>query len=568
MEAKMRKQVLRTSAIALGVAAALPATGQEWNLQWGGFMNQHFVFGSTEQKHTTSKMDDVSYTIKGDHNGRTTGGDFEMTVKFIGGDDLPENAPDAFAATVPALTSAEADSVFIAHATTVFDNPEDDGFQFVSGSIYEALSQAVTNSDRQIKKIYIHSQELPSSGDNAGVISSISVADIAAFAQNLESSNFNVASGSNVTPQNLNGIEIYIVGPNSDITTAIENDANNAKRDITNAYGQVSAAIANATSTVDLSGSGQRRNTEVHFKPSVTLENGITFAAAIELEGDAGGVDRSNMTISSDSLGKITLGAHSSMGYGMMVAAPSVGLGINDGAHHNFIPVSKGGAAGGTFLEVGGNWEPMRVSYQSPSLAGLTLGLSYAADGKGNGNSANHSGYLKAAEGHGDLSDIFDVAAKFSQSLGETNVTLAARYGTAEQEGYSDKPRVVAVGGQVSFGGFTIGAGYADEEAPAGVDNDGWSLGASFKPTEAWTIGIETYQGEYDNGDDHSVSKIAASRNLGPGVAWNLYAITAESTSTTNGLTVTQGGKEYELHSVNKTEGSGTIFGTSINLSF
>ena len=36
--------VLSASAIALGIAAA-PAAAQEWNLDWGGYMNQHVAFG-------------------------------------------------------------------------------------------------------------------------------------------------------------------------------------------------------------------------------------------------------------------------------------------------------------------------------------------------------------------------------------------------------------------------------------------------------------------------------------------------------------------------------------------
>lgn len=37
----MKKQLLCTSAIALGVAAAAPASAAEWNLDWGGFVNTH-----------------------------------------------------------------------------------------------------------------------------------------------------------------------------------------------------------------------------------------------------------------------------------------------------------------------------------------------------------------------------------------------------------------------------------------------------------------------------------------------------------------------------------------------
>ncbi|WP_111731741.1 porin [Roseovarius amoyensis] len=40
----MKKQLLCTSAIALGVAAA-PAAAQDWNLDWGGFFNTHVAVG-------------------------------------------------------------------------------------------------------------------------------------------------------------------------------------------------------------------------------------------------------------------------------------------------------------------------------------------------------------------------------------------------------------------------------------------------------------------------------------------------------------------------------------------
>jgi predicted porin len=41
----LKKQLLSTSAVALGVAmAAAPASAQDWNVDWGGFMNAHVAF--------------------------------------------------------------------------------------------------------------------------------------------------------------------------------------------------------------------------------------------------------------------------------------------------------------------------------------------------------------------------------------------------------------------------------------------------------------------------------------------------------------------------------------------
>ena len=81
----MKRTTLRTSAIALGVAAALPATAQEWNLAWGGYMNQHIVFGSSEKK-TTVSVDDLSFTVKGERaDGDVADADkpFEVIVNIV-----------------------------------------------------------------------------------------------------------------------------------------------------------------------------------------------------------------------------------------------------------------------------------------------------------------------------------------------------------------------------------------------------------------------------------------------------------------------------------------------------
>ena len=500
----MKRTTLRTSAIALGVAAALPATAQEWNLGWGGFMNQHVVFGSTDKK-TTVNVNDLSFTVDG---ARGTGDDritYERVVQLV---DVVANAPS---------------------------NGRNIG-AIVEGTEDNQINWRADNLNAELQRV------------------------------------INATFSSGAIPDNL----YAIVGKTDLDEDGVQTAYNNADGDAV-IFKALHERIGAVNEAVDMSGSGQRRNTEVHFKPSITLENGVTFAAQIEFEGDSdAGVDRSYMDISSDSLGMIRIGSHPSMGYGMIVAAPGVGLGINSGAHPNFIPVgSQTGAAYSSNNEVGGNWEAMRVSYMTPSLGGLTIGVSYAADGRGGGNSANHTGYLTAAEKKDDLSDIMDIGAKFTQSLGEMNVTLAARYGTAQLEGYDKKPRETAVGAQLGFGAFTVGGAYADSQRPAGKDSEGWSLGASYA-MDAWTFGIETYQGEYDNGDDHSVSKIAASRNLGPGVAWDIYAITAESTTTQGSLTVgardpkpgDAGAAGIKLHSTGTTEGSGTIFGTAIKLSF
>ena len=497
----MKQTTLRTSAIALGVAAALPATGQEWNLQWGGSMQQRIAVASSEQKFTRAGGDIIASI-----------GSNTVEIDFIGIDSVNAGASDD--AIIEVAHDAETTAI-----AALFVPVADGGQVEITDLVVTGATtvELLTEFQKRMAAVTLAGGE---DGANEG--------------QSLDGLRIRIESGTGAT-----GVESLV---NAAIADQIGKDH----------------------PTIKLSGGGQNAASEIHFKPSVTLENGLTFGAHIELEADADDtvIDESYMTISSDTLGMFTIGGENSEGYRLMVAAPGVGLGINSGAHQNFLPGYGFNhyrqAAGSSNTEVNGNNDVMRISYRTPSLGGLTLGVSYAP----NGNSSNQ---LKE-ESKGDLSDIIDVGAKFKQSLGEAGVTLSARYGTGKMHELNKKPREAAVGAQVSFGAFTLGGAYADSEAytdTGGNDSSsGWSLGASYA-MEAWTFGIETYQGEHDNGDEQSVSKIAASRTLGPGVAWDLYAITAEGENSGD-KSVKVSGIDFDVD--RKT--SGTIFGTAIKLTF
>ena len=497
----MKRTTLRTSAIALGVAVALPATAQEWNLQWGGSMQQRIAVANSEQKFT------------GDGN-----------IKY-------GNAEISFRSTPPAAAGLPANAKLIAHSETDFT------------TAFPAITDA---ADSPVPTTTLY------------VTRATTVEQINTLVGLLEADDVTLGDGQMLSTVT----SVVLVGD------AVRGDVNEL----------INTAISGengAFKTIKLSGGGQNAASEIHFKPSVTLENGLTFGAHIELEADADDtvIDESYMTISSDTLGMFTIGGENSEGYRLMVAAPGVGLGINSGAHQNFLPGYGFNhyrqAAGSSNTEVNGNNDVMRISYRTPNLGGLTLGVSYAP----NGNSSNQ---LKA-ESKGDLSDIIDVGAKFKQSLGEAGVTLSARYGTGKMHELNKKPREATVGAQVSFGAFTLGGAYADSEAYTSSGGDdsssGWSLGASYA-MEAWTFGIETYQGEHDNGYEQSASKIAASRTLGPGVVWDIYAITAKGENTHkdkdgDALTVLIGATETAVTTSGvKKDTSGTIFGTAIKLTF
>lgn len=316
----------------------------------------------------------------------------------------------------------------------------------------------------------------------------------------------------------------------------------------------------------DFSGLEQLGTSEIIFTPSITLDNGMTFGINVQFEGQNGfSVDETYMSISSDSFGRLDIGAENSAGYKSMVGAPTVtSAWINSPSISAFIPLSASGAlpfafrqaALSSYTEVAGNNDVMRISYYTPSFNGLTIGVSYARDGVTNaGNNYN----LGLDTNSLALSDVMDIGVNYSQSFGTTDVSFGARYGTGSYAAANpaSDPETWGVGFNVTFSGFTIGGSWAENDngGAGGIgDQEGWSFGATYDMAGPWAFEALTYQGETTVAagvtSDYTAYKIGASRDLGPGVDWDVYAVFAE-----NGVSNT---REVEGYAV----------GTAINLSF
>jgi len=349
----------------------------------------------------------------------------------------------------------------------------------------------------------------------------------------------------------------------------------------------ISSIDRNFASTVDNDGVNVFTNSEIIFSPSVTLDNGMTFGFNVQMEalnggGGSDGIDENYLTISSDTLGRIDLGNENSAGYRSMVAAPQVGsMPINSRSISGFIPITASGgfrqAALSSYTEVEGNNDVARITYFTPSFNGLTLGVSYAPNG--NVNTANNGPVdFNAA---GQLRDIFDIGVSYSQSFNGVDIDLGARWGTGEVNAQpavaavaptpgnpgsaaiaaapARDPETWGIGGSVSVSGFTFGVGYTENDTDAAGnvgDQQGLSVGVAYDLAGPWTVGLEGYFGEVDNGpgvseDEYDAVKLAASRSLGAGVSWDVYYVYAESK---NGAT----GAEIE----------GNLVATAINLRF
>lgn len=317
---------------------------------------------------------------------------------------------------------------------------------------------------------------------------------------------------------------------------------------------------------VDFSGLEQLGTSEIIFTPSITLDNGMTFGVNVQFEGQNGfSVDETYMSISSDTFGRLDIGSENSAGYKSMVGAPTVtSAWINSPSISAFIPLSASGslpfafrqAAVSSYTEVAGNNDVSRITYYTPSFNGLTVGVSYARDGVTNaGNNYNGALNTNALA----LSNVWDIGVNYSQSFGNADVSIGARYGEGEYAAANpaSDPSTWGIGFNVGFGGFTVGGSWAENDngAANGVgDQEGWSFGFTYDAAGPWAFEALTYQGETTVAagvtSDYTAYKIGASRDLGPGVDWDVYAVMAE-----NGVS-------------NVLEVEGFAVGTAINLSF
>jgi hypothetical protein len=330
-------------------------------------------------------------------------------------------------------------------------------------------------------------------------------------------------------------------------------------------------------------------NAEIHFTPSVTLDNGLTFGIDVQYEAKSNGgatVDESFMTIKSDTLGKIDIGNENSAGYKMMVAAPQVagGIGINSPSISGFVPISISSSGNlpwnfrqagiSSYTEVVGNNDVPRITYYTPSFNGLTIGVSYAASSNTNGGSGVNAGNNFGVNRNIGVNDIFDIGLGYSQSFNGVDINFGARYGTASNDtGAGNDPDTWGVGATIGVAGWTFGGSWAENDnGGLAPDQEGWSLGVTYDIEGPWSVGFDTYQGEYNGvgGDqaEYEAYQLVANRSLGSGVSWSVYAAYVEGSvnNNVNGTfteTAANGGA-----SLANTEVEGTLIGTSINLKF
>ncbi len=162
-------------------------------------------------------------------------------------------------------------------------------------------------------------------------------------------------------------------------------------------------------------GIGVWSDTEFNVRGSLEADNGLKFSVKIEVEGNGGGdIDESQATVSG-SFGQIVIGAEDDVVPLMHKGHQDVGIGLNHGDVGWISGISTGGTNG---------WvaDAKRISYYTPRMAGVQLGMSYAPDM--NSESKN------IGPVNNDMS-AWGIAANVTQSVGDANVAFSVGHHAA-----------------------------------------------------------------------------------------------------------------------------------------
>jgi outer membrane protein OmpU len=299
----------------------------------------------------------------------------------------------------------------------------------------------------------------------------------------------------------------------------------------------------------------QFANTEVYFTGATTLDNGLNVSVMIQREGDKSTATRndvSQLTISSDAMGALTLGSTPHAGDDMLVRVPNAGN-FDWGDTNKFGAVSTAAGTASTafadssssdITDMGDN--SGKLKYISPSFSGVTVYGSYTAaegfDTSTSGSNITPGGGAWRNNGN----DGSTLGVSYEGEMGGASIA-------ADVTRFNNNGTYEATHGGLNVGmaGFTVGGGYTDfndDSASATSPNDG----------KAWELGVGYETGPYSLSAGYMTAKnkdtaiagdnkdtkwnLAATYSLGAGVALtaDYFHSTAdkEGTATTGKTTV------------------------------
>jgi len=307
---------------------------------------------------------------------------------------------------------------------------------------------------------------------------------------------------------------------------------------------------------------GFGQESEIFFKGSTTLDNGIRFGVSIDLEGETAADQIDNTYIwASGQFGRVEFGE--TWGPSLLMNYGGVGEKNHTGDFASFNPqVALNGLGLNSFTGGAGisGLPTEKIAYYTPRMAGIQIGISYAPEPKNanaNGTRDSDSGTAAVAAtddnpGGQDAkeqkgTEAIDIGVNFTKKFGEANVSLFGSFTNTETEpagvgGVAGADvDAYSIGGQVGFSGFRVGGRYTKVEdlGGRGLDRTNWRAGIDYA-TGPWGLGITYQNAEQEvttsTADVTEYVSIGGSYTVGPGISMGAGMVFFDYDDATNAV--------------------------------
>jgi len=280
---------------------------------------------------------------------------------------------------------------------------------------------------------------------------------------------------------------------------------------------------------------GVGTDAEIYFLGSVTLDNGITVGARVELEAESRDRDDGNgdqidaaYAYFSGGFGEIRIGSLAGAAGNMYMLPP--------GSSANFGPYSPNTIGSvnspGVFDPEGmlaGKDKSQKIVYYSPNWSGFTFGVSYTPEDNFETQTDGAEGTFHPTRNTGDAANNFALGLHYAyEGEGWGLDAGAAGYweGDVQEKGANqDEQAGYNAGVNVNFGGLTVGAAFTYLDDENGKGEDLWAVGTGLSyNVDAWTVGAGWAHAEREVegfGDDNVIDRVGVtgSYDMGPGIA-------------------------------------------------
>ena len=245
---------------------------------------------------------------------------------------------------------------------------------------------------------------------------------------------------------------------------------------------------------------------EIVFTAETKLDNGIKVGAIAEVvigSVDATGNQRwldDVYTYAETKYGKVELGATDNVAKKLHNGAPEVGP-LDTIKIANWLGVIPAVSLDSTTIKFGGNSK--KISYFSPKFYGFQLGASYIPGAARFGafqithNGAQPSGVLKA---NNAFSNAYAISGAYEGKFSGVTVGADVAYGSVgfRNNLFKKNQEQYSFGADVSFSGFTVGAGYSFYD---------WNLNRK-NNDQSFELGVGYENGPYAVSANYFFSKI------------------------------------------------------------